>query len=224
MNVWYSTAKTIVRSYTALFMRSVQVFGQENLPPGAKIIVANHANMTDSFVLPFIIREKLHFLIQADAFNLPFLGGLLKRAEQIPVSGRRGNEALNAALEWLARGDAVVIYPEGLLNHGESFRRAGTGAARLAMESGAPIIPFGIYVPDSYARLMKWYLQGRDRFARWQFGGQCFIQIGEPWHPLIEEMDKNYRSLRIMTHQMMAQILDLVEQAKEEAGKLGVNC
>ncbi|MCK5429675.1 MAG: 1-acyl-sn-glycerol-3-phosphate acyltransferase, partial [Anaerolineales bacterium] len=86
MNVWYNTAKSILRTYTALFMRSIQVFGQDNLPLGAKIIVANHANMTDSFILPFIIREKLHFLIQADAFNLPFLGGLLERAEQIPVS------------------------------------------------------------------------------------------------------------------------------------------
>jgi 1-acyl-sn-glycerol-3-phosphate acyltransferase len=222
MNVWYNTAKSILRTYTALFMRSIQVFGQDNLPPGAKIIVANHANMTDSFILPFIIREKLHFLIQADAFNLPFLGGLLERAEQIPVSAGRGREAINAALEWLARGDVVVIYPEGLLNHGNAYRRASSGATRLAMESGAPIIPFGFYVPDNYAHLMKWYLQGRDRFARWQFGGQCFIQIGEPWHPLIEEMDKSYRSLRVMTQHMMAQILDLAEQAKEEASKLGV--
>lgn len=222
MNVWYNTAKTIVRSYMALFMPSVQVFGQENLTPGAKIIVANHANMTDSFALPFIIREKLHFLIQADAFKLPFIGTLLRRAEQIPVSKGRGSEALENALKWLRRGDAVVIYPEGLLNHGESFHRAATGAARLALESGAPLIPFGFYVPDSYARFMRWYAQGRERFARWQFGGQCFITIGEPWHPFVEEIDRSYQSLRLMTQQMMAQIIELVEQAKEEASQLGV--
>lgn len=222
MNVWYNAAKAIVRSYTALFMGSVKVFGQENLPPGAKIIVANHANMTDSFLLPSIIRENLHFLIQADAFKLPFFGGLLRKAEQIPVAKGRGNEALNTALNWLTRGDAVVIYPEGLLNHGKEFHRAGSGATRLAIESGAPIIPFGFYVPDNYARLMNWYAQGRERFARWQFGGQCFIKIGEPWHPIVEEMDKSYQSLRLMTQQMMAQIMDLVEQAKEEASQLGV--
>lgn len=222
MNVWYNAAKAIVRSYTAIFMRSVQVFGQDNLQPGPKIIVANHANMTDSFLLPLIIREKLHFLIQADAFKLPFFGGLLQRAEQIPVAAGRGSEALNTALHWLTRGDAVVIYPEGLLNHGRDFHRAGSGAARLAIESGAPIIPFGFYVPDNYARLMKWYAQGRARFARWQLGGQCFIKIGEPWHPFLEEMDKSYQSLRLATHQMMAQIMDLVEQAKEEAKHFGV--
>jgi 1-acyl-sn-glycerol-3-phosphate acyltransferase len=222
MNVWYNAAKAIVRSYSAIFIRSVQVFGQENLPPGAKIIVANHANMTDSFVLPFIIREKLHFLIQADAFYLPFFGALLRRAEQIPVSAGRGSEAIENAKKWLHRGDAVVIYPEGLLNHGETFHRAGTGAARLAIESGAPIIPLGFYVPDSYARLMKWYAQGRDRFARWQFGGQCFITIGEPWHPFLEEMDKSYQSLRFLTQQMMTQVMDRVEQAKEEASQYGI--
>jgi hypothetical protein len=90
------------------------------------------------------------------------------------------------------------------------------------MESGAPLIPLGFYVPDSYARFMRWYAQGRDRFARWQFGGRCFITIGEPWNPLIEEMDKSYQSLRLMTHQMMAQIMDLVEQAKNEASQFGV--
>ncbi len=222
MNVWYNTGKAIVRSYSALFMRSIRVFGQNNLPPGPKIIVANHANMTDSFVLPFIISEKLHFLIQADAFKLPFLGMLLRKAEQIPVSKGLGNEALKSALKWLNIGDAVVIFPEGLLNHGESFHRASTGAARLALESGAPLIPFGFYVPDSYARLMKWYAQGRDRFARWQFGGQCFISIGEPWNPFLEEMDRSYQSLRILTQQMMTQIKDLVEQAKEEASQFGV--
>ena len=83
------------------------------------------------------------------------------------------------------------------------------------------MVPFGFYVPDSYAHLMKWYLQGRDRFARWQFGGQCFVNIGEPWHPLIEEMDKNYQSLRLMTQQMMAQIYELVEGAKHQAGETG---
>ena len=220
MDFWYNAIVTLVGAYKTLFMRSVQVAGQENIPPGPKIIVGNHSNVTDSFVLPFIVREKLHFFIQADTFTLPIFGRMLELAGQIPVTLGRGQEALNTALEWLAQREPVVIFPEGQLNHGKDFRRAGAGAALLAMESGAPIVPFGFYVPDEYARPMKGHFHGRETFARWQFGGQCFVQIGEPWQPLMEEMDKGYRNLRLMTQQLMTQVMDLVEQAKLEAGKL----
>jgi 1-acyl-sn-glycerol-3-phosphate acyltransferase len=54
----------------ALFMDGVKVDGRENLPPGPKIIVGNHPHVTDSFVLPFIVPEKIHFFIQEETFTL----------------------------------------------------------------------------------------------------------------------------------------------------------
>ena len=81
MDLWYNTVISMVRAYKSLFMRSVQVVGKDNIPAGPKIIVANHPNVTDSFVLPFIIRERLHFMIQADTFSLPILGRLLELAD-----------------------------------------------------------------------------------------------------------------------------------------------
>ena len=60
MDVWYGVAKGVVRAYMALFM-DVKVDGQENIPPGPKIIVGNHPHVTDAFVLPFLVQEKIHF-------------------------------------------------------------------------------------------------------------------------------------------------------------------
>lgn len=222
MDLWYDTAKAVVRAYLALFIRSIQVEGIENLPPGPKIIVANHPNATDGFVLPFIIREKVHILIQEDTFHVPVIGRLLALADQIPVAYGRGREALNTALDKLALGHAVVIFPEGRLNHNREFRRAGTGAAILALESGAPLIPLGFYVPDKYTRAIQTYMHNRITFGRWQFGGHTFVRIGEPWQPLVDEADRGYRYVRELTQNLMAQVAGLVDQAKAEADKLGI--
>ena len=85
MDFWYSFTKGIVRTYVALFMEGVKVDGRENLPPGPKIIVGNHPHVTDSFVLPFIVPEKIHFFIQEETFTLPIIGKILELADQIPV-------------------------------------------------------------------------------------------------------------------------------------------
>ncbi len=221
MDIWYKICLAIVGTYKTLFIRKVEIVGKENIPPGPKIFVANHPRVSDSFVLPFIVREKLYFLIQADSFTLPILGRLLALAGQIPVTLGHGREALNMAIERLAEGSSVVVYPEGRLNTARELRRAGAGASILAVESGAPVVPMGFYVPEKYSRIFKGHLHGRENIASFQFGGPCIVNIGEPWKPLIDEVDQSYRALRDVTQQMMAQIMDLVEQAKAEASKYG---
>jgi 1-acyl-sn-glycerol-3-phosphate acyltransferase len=220
MDFWYTTLKSIFRVYNALFIRSIHLEGGENIPAGPKILVANHANASDVCVIPFILKEKPYCFIQAEAFTVPILGKLFELNEQIPVVIGQGREALNTALNKLDLGHTIMIFPEGRLNHGRDLRRAGTGATILAAESGAPLVPLGFYVPPEYTRTIKGRFFGRRNIASWQFGGRCFVHVGEPWHVnLAEEADKNYRVLREYTQNVMTQIADLVDQAKEEAQK-----
>ena len=65
MDIWYALIKVIFGLYRLFFIRRVKVCGLEKLPSGPKILVANHPNMTDAFVMPFIFSEKLTFLIQS---------------------------------------------------------------------------------------------------------------------------------------------------------------
>ena len=223
MDFWYGLAKSIVRVYLTLFVESVQVVGKPNIPSGPKIIVANHTNVTDGFVLPFLIREKVHYLIQAETFTLPVIGRLLDLADQIPVYVGQGHVALDAAKEKLALGHSVAIFPEGRLNDGRSFHRAGTGAALLAAESGVPLIPVGFYVPDRYARAIPGHFHNRNTIARWQFGGQCFVRFGESFQiPASIQEKVNYRELRKLTEKMMGRVAELVQQAQDEARRLNV--
>ncbi len=223
MDVWYSCAKSIVRVYLTLFVDKVHVSGGSLLPGGPKIIVANHTNVSDAFVLPFLTKEKIHFLIQAETFTLPVIGRLLTLADQIPVYLGQGRDALEVAREKLSLGHSVAIFPEGRLNDGRSFHRAGAGAALLALESGVPIVPVGFFVPEKYARPIKGHFHQRDTLGRWQFGGQCFVRIGDPWQLTTSIQEKvNYRELRKTTEKMMTRVTELVSLAQDEARRLGV--
>lgn len=222
MDVWYNTAKSIVGAYINLFIQKIHVDGQENIPEGPKIVVANHALASDGFLLPFIFPEKIHYMIESELFGLPLLGKLLALAEQIPVVKGRGQEALEQAKVWLAQGATVVVFPEGRLNNGQRLLRASTGAARLTLESGAPVLPVGFFTPPQFARTLGSRLLGRPGHGAWQFGGPSFISIGNTWRPEVDCMVKGAgyqyaRMVRSLTDDLMIRINTLVERARAYA-------
>lgn len=125
--------------------------GGEKLPrAGAVIVVTNHISNFDPVALG-------HFLIwhgrwpralaKSELWHLPVVGWLARSLAQIPVERRtpRAGESLAAAAEALARGECVVIYPEGTITADpDTWPMTGrAGTARLALETGAPVIPIG---------------------------------------------------------------------------------
>ena len=93
-------------------------------------------------------------------------------------------QALDRARAYLAQGDSVLIYPEGKLNHGVGMLRGKVGAARLAFDSRAPLLPIGVYVPPRWSREIHGHFYGRPTIGYWQMGGTCHIARGEPRPPL----------------------------------------
>jgi 1-acyl-sn-glycerol-3-phosphate acyltransferase len=216
---WYKLVCGVLGIYVHTLIRKIQVQGEELIPSGPKIIVANHANLTDGFILPFIIPEQLHFLIQGDIFEIPILGKLLELADQIPTYKGDGRKALRDARKWLERGNSVVIFPEGRMNNGGQLYRAGAGAAMLAAQTDLPLVPMGFFVPEKFTRLIKSKYQDRPAYGSFQFGGPCFIQVGEPWKVATRgKIDDNYHSLRDTTEQIMSYIAELIDLAREYAG------
>jgi 1-acyl-sn-glycerol-3-phosphate acyltransferase len=220
MEMWYKFTKCILKIYLAICIRKIHIIGNKNLKPGPKIIVANHPNLTDGFTLPFVFKEKLHFLIQSQTFSVPIFGPLLTKAGQIPVVRGRGREALNTALEKLSAGKVIVLFPEGKLNHGEKIRRGRSGAAVLALKSGAPVVPVGFYVPGKNTAMWRGRIHNRKSQARWQLRGDCTICIGKPWRvPPTTDSEINPKELRAITEKIMLQIVNLTEMAREDTNK-----
>ncbi|MCJ7537499.1 MAG: 1-acyl-sn-glycerol-3-phosphate acyltransferase, partial [Anaerolineales bacterium] len=131
-----------------------------------------------------------------------------------PVVVGQGQNALALAREKLKMGNAVGIFPEGRMSGSREVRRAGAGAALLAMETGVPLVPIGFYVEPKFIKEIKGHFHDRDTVGWWQFGGKCNVNIGEPWQLAMQEKtDRSYRYLRELTDKLMNNVQDLVNQA-----------
>jgi 1-acyl-sn-glycerol-3-phosphate acyltransferase len=217
MDFWYAFARSIVKVYLGFFSGGFRVTGEGNLPPGPRIIAANHPNATDGFYFPFVFEEKLSFLIQGDILSIPLIGFLLAKSGQIAVHLGKGNLALEQACAKLAQGRSVVIFPEARLNPDDEKVKAHIGAVKLSLQSGVPIVPVGLHVSAADTLHLKLRRPGRQSQGRWQFRGRCYIKIGMPWRPEEECSENSSRpSLRELTARLMEKINALALQAARE--------
>ena len=131
-----------------------KVKGLRNVPGSGPVIIAsNHLSFSDSIFMPLVVPRKVTFLAKSEYFTSPGPKGLLKKLTfialgQVPVDrsgGRRSEAALITGLKVLAEGKCLGIYPEGTRSPDGRLYKGRTGIARLAIESGAPIIPVAMF-------------------------------------------------------------------------------
>jgi 1-acyl-sn-glycerol-3-phosphate acyltransferase len=134
-----------------------KVSGLRNVPvTGPVIIASNHLSFSDSIFMPLVVPRKVTFLAKSEYFTAPGPKGLLKKITfialgQVPVDrsgGRRSEAALITGLKVLSDGNALGIYPEGTRSPDGRLYKGRTGLVRLALESGAPIIPVAMFDTD----------------------------------------------------------------------------
>jgi len=145
---WRLFVIAVLRPLLFLLLRR-RWLGQNRIPAsGGVIIVANHLSEADPLALGHYLYEAGRFpvFLAKDAlFRVPVIGALLTRIGQIPVvrETREASMAYEGAREALAAGECLVFYPEGTCTRDPDLwpMTARTGAARLALETGAPVIP-----------------------------------------------------------------------------------
>ncbi len=131
------------------------VEGLENIPAeGPAILASNHLSFSDSFFLPAVLERKVTFIAKAEYFTTPGVKGRLTAAffkgiGQLPVdrSGGRGagEAAVRSGVQVLERGELFGIYPEGTRSpDGRLYRGKPGGLARVALATGAPVIPIAM--------------------------------------------------------------------------------
>ncbi|MFH0244737.1 lysophospholipid acyltransferase family protein [Streptomyces sp. HK10] len=131
------------------------VEGLENIPAeGPAILASNHLSFSDSFFLPAVLDRKVTFIAKAEYFTTPGVKGRLTAAffkgiGQLPVdrSGGRGagEAAVRSGIQVLERGELFGIYPEGTRSpDGRLYRGKPGGLARVALATGAPVVPIAM--------------------------------------------------------------------------------
>ncbi|SDY55735.1 1-acyl-sn-glycerol-3-phosphate acyltransferases [Micromonospora pattaloongensis] len=152
---WRRFAVMVVKPVLTVWTRR-SWSGMEHLPAeGGIIIVPNHISHADPLVSAHYVYDAgrwPQFLGKASVFRVPVVGSILHKVKQIPVE--RGSvdaaKSLEAMVEAVGEGGAVVIYPEGTTTREPELwpMRGKTGAARLALTTGAPVIPLVMWGPE----------------------------------------------------------------------------
>jgi 1-acyl-sn-glycerol-3-phosphate acyltransferase len=183
----------------------VRIEGREHVPErGPVILASNHRSFLDSIFIPLVVRRRVTFVAKAEYFDDPKSAWFFRGVGQIPIrreGGSASEGALLAAGEVLERGGVFGIYPEGTRTRDGNLHRGHTGVARLALRTGAPIVPVGLVGTDE--------VQPVDRKMP-RLGRVVTVRFGEPIpmeHYHASEHD--HFTLRALTDEVMFEIQQL---------------
>lgn len=209
-NILYTVGRAAMKSY-ARFMLDTNVIRLAKLPNGPKIIALNHPTTLDPFLVATYFTEPVYILVTESAFKAPLFGKCLRNIGHIPVKFGAGKEAFDAAYELLKAGKNVAIFPEGQLSPLQGgLARARTGAARLALSAGVPIIPVGIGIQPERIRFVETGItagDGQDEVARLYARAPYAVTIGEALH--MEGSVDDHVYVRVQSQRLMQQINQL---------------
>lgn len=210
-NAYYWMIKGLIAQplFTAWWRPWVE--GEENLPAkGPAILVGNHLGEGETLLLPAVLNRRLYFTPKSELFAMGGVKGFalkwfLRSIKMMPLDrsgGKRSATDMAVFLKILQDGNLVVMFPEGGRSPDGRLYRGRTGAARLALQAGVPVIP--IAVSDTVMT------KGRLGIPRLHRPG---IRIGKPLDfSAYRGAGNNRDTLRWITDQMMNTIMEMSGQ------------
>jgi 1-acyl-sn-glycerol-3-phosphate acyltransferase len=210
--VLYWTLKVVILGPLLRLLFRPWVEGASNVPEsGPAIFASNHLSFSDSIFLPLVVDRRLTFPAKSDYFTGKGIKGRLtalffRGVGQIPMDrsgGRASMAALDAGKSLIEKGELFGIYPEGTRSPDGRLYRGKTGVARLALETGAPVLPVAMintHVVQPPGQVIPNI-------------GRIGIRIGKPLDfSRYEGMSRDRYILRSVTDEIMYEILALSEQ------------
>jgi len=186
---WTYTLARIVLTIPTILIYRVRAIGLENVPrQGPLVLAPNHFSQMDHFFIGVYLRRKVRFLAKSQLFGPPFLTYIYKHGGVFPVRrGHHDEEAIETARILLDQGEMLLVYAEGGRSRSGELGQPKPGIGRIALETGAPIVPVCI---NGSERVRRWK---RLRFPR------VTVQFGEPISFPVEGAPTRVRQLEIAT-------------------------
>jgi 1-acyl-sn-glycerol-3-phosphate acyltransferase len=177
--MWYWLFKYVFMGPLLTVLGRPKVEGLEYVPPSGPVILAsNHLAVADSFFLPLVVSRRITFLAKAEYFTGTGIKGWFMRwfytaAGQVPIDrtdADSAQSALNTAARILNEGKLLGMYPEGTRSPDGRLYKGKTGLARLALETGVPVIPVAMIGTD---------VVNPPGSKMWKFG-RVQVKLGKP--------------------------------------------
>lgn len=215
LNGWWRFGVLVLGAVARPLFR-IRVTGVDSVPiEGPGIVASNHVSVLDGIALALVIarhrRRMTRFLTAAEFFRKPFYAWALRLYRQIPIRRGEGDEgALDEAVRTVRAGALAGIFPEGKVNPSPdgALQRGRTGVARMALATGAPVVPVGIWGTQR-----RWPRGG----IRWERPLRTTIAL-EFGEPVTREGDPDSpQDTQRLTELVMERIADGVGRAQTNA-------
>ncbi len=214
---WYTFIEGVLRPLLMVITKRDWRGGEQLQRPGGVVLAMNHLSWFDPLVAAHFANDQgrpARFLAKAEVFKAPLIGRMLKSAGQIPVT-RGSTEAVNslhAAIKAVQAGECVCVYPEGTLTRDPNLwpMTAKSGAARIALTTGVPVIPAAQWGPQE---VLAPYSKMPHLFPR----KTMHVWAGEPVDlDDLRSQPITTATLREATERIMKAITDIMAEIRQE--------
>jgi 1-acyl-sn-glycerol-3-phosphate acyltransferase len=196
------------------------------LPDGGVIVISNHTSYADGVLLALVCRRlgrSARLLATSGVFRAPLVGAVVRRLGFIPVNrgAHDAADSLGPAADALAAGEVVALFPEGRLTRDPNHwpEKAKTGAVRLALRSGAPIVPVAM---DGAYRVVGKQRMLLDLVKAVVVRPKVLTAVGEPIDVRsLAKGEVTPDEVRRLTDVVMTQLVDLVESLRGQEAPAG---
>jgi 1-acyl-sn-glycerol-3-phosphate acyltransferase len=205
---WTYTFVRIILSLPTLLIYRARAIGVENVPKdGALILAPNHFSQMDHFFIGLYLRRKVRFMAKSQMFGPPVLTYIYKHGGVFPVRrGHHDEEAIKTAAMILDQGEMLLVYAEGGRSRSGELGKVKPGIGRIALESGAPVVPVTI--------------QGSEKVRRWKRLSfpKVTVQFGEPLRFPTEDAPSRERQLEV-AEQIFAPVRQMYGELTTRSGR-----
>lgn len=210
-NIWYQIGRSIVSFYVRYILRA-NIVHEVALPDGPKILAVNHPSTSDPAFVTTLVNEQATILIRETLFKVPVFGHSLRMAGHVPVIAGQGRAALEEGIRLLKAGRTIIIFPEGDISPESGPLNPRTGIARLALSTGAPVVPVGISLDYTQLRIVQTQVEGNLEPSAWYLHGPYAMTVGIPtvYHGSVDD----HEHVREVTGEIMSTIIALSQKGQ----------